>query len=170
MHITRLAILAAPLVLFACDREPTAPEVDVAPSLGATSEWVEFDTYSEEGDEFFYAPCIDDYMDDIGTLHIRRHRVIQDDGVALVQGIVWPGDDFISRGTATGDWHPVSAWHNRVTITFNTGFHQQQTLHWVMENATTGMVLDWPIRTTFVINANGEITVDRYVEPCTVRH
>ena len=32
-----------------------------------------------------------------------------------------------------------------------------------MKNATTGMVLDWPIRATFVMNANGKITVERYL-------
>lgn len=170
MRITRLAILAAPLLLLACDREPAAPDVDVSPELAATSEWYEDDLYVPEGGPSFYAPCIDDYVVESGTIHRKRHRVLQDDGVAVVKWQVWPGDDYVARGTVTGDWYPVSGFHNQIITTSNTGVHQSWTLHWVMESATTGMVLDWPIRATFVMNANGEVTVDRYVEPCTVLH
>jgi hypothetical protein len=169
MRITRLALLAAPLMLLACDREPAAPEVDVAPSLGATSDWLE-DDYTIPANPPYYAPCIDDYVVEQGTVHRRRHRVIQDDGAVLIRWQVWPGDDYVVRGTATGDWYPVSGFHNKIITTLKVGVHQSWTLHYVVENATTGMVLDWPVRSTFILNANGEITVDRFVEPCTVRH
>jgi hypothetical protein len=170
MRITRLALLIVPLLLFACDREPVAPNVDVAPQFAATSEWIEYTSYSPEGDVFWYAPCIDDYVDEIGPVHVKRHRVIQDDGVAVVRWNVRWGSDFIIRGTVTGDWYAVPGSHNNVITTANVGYHQSRTLRWVFKNATTGMVIDWSWRWTFVMNANGEWTVQRDVAPCKVRH
>jgi len=169
MRTTRVALLI-PLVLFACDREPAAPEVDVAPDFAATSEWYEYELVMAEGDEFYYAPCVDDWFDEIGTVFVKLHRVIKDDGVTLVKYQIWPGDDFVARGTVTGDWYAVSGWHSNIVTTANVGYHYSWKLRWVVENATTGAVLEWPIRVTVIENANGEVTVNHYAEPCKVRH
>lgn len=169
MRIARLLLPAVPLLLLACDRAPVAPEVEASPAFAATSEWYQDEIYLGEGG-LFYAPCIDDYIDEIGTVYRKRHRVIQDDGVALVRWAIRPGDDYVARGTVTGDWHIVTAWHSNITTTTNVGSHYTWRLRWVVKNSTTGMVLDWPIRETLVVNANGEMTVYRYVEPCKVRH
>lgn len=173
MRATRVAILV-PLVLFACDREPAAPEVDLppefAPEFAATSEWYEDEFVLPEGDFFFYAPCVDDWFDEIGTVVRRRHRVIKDDGVALIKWQIRAGDDYVARGDMTGDWYAISGWNSQIITTSNPAYHYSWNLHWVVKNATTGTVLDWPIRVTVVENANGEVTVDHYAEPCKVRH
>jgi hypothetical protein len=38
-----LCLTRVPLVLAACDRQPTAPEIAAGPDLRATSEWIEFE-------------------------------------------------------------------------------------------------------------------------------
>jgi hypothetical protein len=166
LHLTLL-----PLVLVACtEQQPAAPDVDGAPVLAATSEWYEDFIVAPEGDYTFYAPCIDDYVDEIGTIYRKRHRVIQDDGVTAVHWRLWLGKGFVLRGAKTGDWVPLPGQLVTITTTLNAARHQSQVLKYAFKNTATGMVMDWPTRYHITINANGEVTTERYAEPCTVRH
>jgi hypothetical protein len=76
-------------------------------------------------------------------------------GEGLTTGHIWlptPGNRDMQLSTASGDF---MVWTER----------------FVYRNQTTGVVLDWPLRVTFVTNANGEVKVDRIEDDvCTLRH
>ncbi len=166
MRCLPLALL--PLVLVACtERQPAAPEVEVAPELNASSDWIEF---TVDVDWTLYVECLDEDLHGIGQSVVRRHAVTNDNDTRWTM-LVRPVT-FQLEGMTTGHiWLPVPGTHT-VSMrdpAYADFWHLAE--RFVYENQTTGQVLDWSIRIQFVTNADGEVKVDKVVsEKCSLRH
>lgn len=153
-----LSLLLGSLLITACT-DPESPPAEVsAPSFRATSEWQEFQV---EQDWVLYNPCLAEDLHGIGTVLVRGHWVTTSQETrqlllarvnvgdfqleGLTTGQIWlptPGNLDVQLSTASGDFF---MWYER----------------FVYVNQTTGVTLDWPLMITFVVNANGEVKVDR---------
>jgi len=163
----KLALTTAALLLLACNRESTAPASGPAPSFSATSEWQEVVLPVEW---VFYNQCLDEDLHGTGTSFISVHAVTTPTEIRT-NSHVRLADDWQLEGLTTHQiWLQVPGDHNEVVQTASGDFLTVEE-RFVFQNQTTGVVLDWPSRNTFVTNANGEVRVDRFVvDPCTLRH
>jgi len=168
MRYLPLALL--PLVLVACtERQPVAPEVEVAPELSASSDWIEF---TVDVEWTLYVSCLDEDLHATGQSYVRRHAVTTDRGTRWTMHVTLVEGTWQLEGMTSGDiWLPVPGTH---TVSMRdpawTDFwHLSE--RFVFENQTTGQVLDWSIRMQLVTNANGEVKVNKVVsEKCSLRH
>ncbi len=163
----KLVLTLVPLLFLACDREPVAPDSEVTPSFSVTSEWQEFTLVQ---DLVVYNQCVGENLHISGTVIIRLHVVTAPGDTRLL--VLMEPVVYQLEGLTTGQiWTPVPGDHNREVLTASGDFHVAH-VHFVFSNQTTGAVLDWPIRVTFVTNARGEIKVDRFqfLDACKLRH
>lgn len=175
----KIVALALPVAfLVACKEQPTAPPQQThtapAPSFSAaTSGWTEFVFTADSGDGTFYAPCIDDYLDEIGHIEFRVHTVTTDNG-SLTTHHVHVLDDFHLRGDRTGTWEP--ALPNLMYGTYeehspgvNGAYEFRDNFNpYFYVNTVSGTKMNFPLKLKVTINANGEVTVDRSVERCDI--
>lgn len=162
-----VALVLVPLLLLACDSEPVAPAEGVAPSLGAASEREEL---ALAVDYVGYNQCLGEDLHATGTTIVSANTVATAQETRTSQhGRV--ADDWQMVGLTTGDlWLPVPGVHSTIVGTWSGDFLTLQE-RFVFENQTTGVVLDWPARFTFVTNASGEVKVARFqFDDCTIRH
>jgi hypothetical protein len=160
-NVALSSLLPWALLMAGCqDPAPTAPAAEVsALSFSATSEW---QVVPAVGEWTAYNPCLAEDMQMNYTLNWRFHWVTTPQGVrqvlfdhvddswdvrlvGLTTGQLWlptPGNRDMQMSTASGDF---LVWTQR----------------FVYQNQTTGAVLDWPLRITFVTNASGEVKVYR---------
>jgi len=168
MRYLRLALL--PLVFAACsDQTPVAPIAD-APNLSASNGWewwsvdMEFPTYFD---------CIAEEMLVEAHAGARYHSVTPPShGGTLTRyrQIVWLLELFRATGTVSGDvWLPLPGyaagqlWTNEGPE-FSMAFENLR-----LENQTTGAVLRNQFRVHVVLNAQGEVKVDRIENVCTIK-
>ena len=166
----RLALLLVPLFLVACDREPVAPDVDPT-FAAATSEWTTTVVEFPAGDQFFYCAAVDDTFDEVGHVQERLHTVSTDEGFLLF--FKWRGlDDFHLVAERTGDWYPAtngtSTYVERGSFTHDTYTFSFRAEPYIMVSENSGMKIRWPVRIHMTVNANGQVTVDHYAEPCQI--
>lgn len=163
----KLALTLTPLLLLACYQEPVAPASGPAPTFSATSERQEVILPVEW---VFYNQCLDEDLRGTGTSFIAVHAVTTPTETRT-NSHVRLADDWQLEGLTTHQiWLQVPGDHNAAVQTASGDFLTLEE-RFVFQNQTTGVVLDWPSRITFVTNANGEVKVERFVfDPCTLRH
>ena len=124
-----------------------------------------------EADWVYYAPCLDEDMHGTGTSLIRDRYVVTPNGVRLVERNHELSDTWQLEGLTTGHiWLPVPGLSYQAVATQSGDFLTLEE-RFVFKNQTTGQVIDWPSKIHFVTNAQGEVTVDRYVfYECSLRH
>jgi hypothetical protein len=163
----RLAIALVLLFLFACDREPVAPEI--APEFAAAEvEWV---SGSVDVDYIRYCPCLGEDMRLVGTTSYKQRWLTKPDGSMTLHVFSRVADDWQMIGQVSGDvWETVPGNHasNIYDIPAWSGFIAV-TERFVFRNAETGVVLDWPFRAHYSYNAAGELKVGYIAEPCRFR-
>ena len=163
----KLALTLIPLLLLACNEEPTSPASGPAPSFSATSEWQEVVL---SVDWVLYNQCLDEDLHGTGTSFISAHAVTTPTETRT-NSHARVADDWQLEGLTTHQiWLQVPGGHNEAVQTASGDFLFVEE-RFVFQNQTTGVVLDWPARITFVTSADGEVKVDRFVfDPCTLRH
>ena len=163
----RATLLLVPLFLLACDRDPVQPSTDLAPSLSATSVR---EVFVDQFDFPAYNACLDEDMQLYVVLQARSQTVTTAKETHF--SIHWRFLDGTRLvGSTTNDvWLPVPGDHGRQIAMASGDFTVHERL--VFHNPTTGMVLEWSSSITFVINARGEVKVDRfnYLDDCMLRH
>lgn len=163
----RLALTLAPLLLLACNQEAIAPASGPTPSFSAASDGQEF---SITVDWVSYNPCLDEDLHGSGTSFISRNVVTTNEEIRVVDH-VRGGEDWQMLGLTTGHiWKPVPGAHNSVVFTESGSFITVEE-RFTFRNQTTGVVLVWPSKITYVTNANGEVKVDRVqFDDCMLIH
>jgi len=163
----RVALLLVPLLLLACDRQPVAPDIDVVPELKAASGWSEFPL---EVDWVMYAECLDEDLHGTGTTDVRVQTVGTSQDSRTHYQVAMVEETWQLEGLTTGHiWRPVPGNHSTQMVS-GSGDFLLVAERFVFQNQTTGQVLDWPTQIHFVMNALGEVKVDRWVlEECTLR-
>lgn len=166
-----IALTLVPLFLLACDREPVAPDAALPPSFAATSEWTEQVGNDPAGDGTWAMSCIDDVVDIVGPSLMRFHAVTTADGSLF--SFQWLAlDGYRLVGDKTGVWNAVEP--NRGTLTERFpgavgSYVLHYTLNQVFVNETRGARLSWPFKAKVTIDANGQIRVDRVMDPgCSI--
>ena len=162
-----LPLTLLPLVLIACtERQPVAPDIEVAPEFSASSDWIEF---TVDVDYPLYNECLDEDLRLSGQSVVRRHVVTNENDIRLTS-LVRPVT-FHLEGMTTGHiWLPVPGDHTASHRNLD-GTYWHLLEHFVFENQTTGQVLDWSYTLQLVTNANGEVKVNKVVsERCNLRH
>jgi len=168
----RIALTLVPLLLLACDQAPVAPDAGLVPSFSATSEWTDQVVSLPPGDIKYYAPCIDDMLDEVGDLLWNIHTVTGANGTLYFIKVRWL-DGFHLVGDKTGIWTPAvpnqeATYSERVSrINESYGFHFNNSPYQIV-NAVSGTKINWPLDITVTINANGQVTVDHTREPCNI--
>lgn len=172
-----LAVLALGAVVVACSEQATSPQTErraTTPgiSFAATSGWSEPVYYAPPGDGTFYAPCIDDYVDEIGHMLWRIHTVTTANGY-LITHHVRVLDDWHLLGDKTGIWKPLP---NQLYGTYqehgslvNGVYEFRDNINpYIYVNEVSGTKMNFPLKVRVTINANGVVTVDRFVETCDI--
>jgi hypothetical protein len=169
----RLALALVSLLFLACSKEPAAPDAAMVPTFTATSDWTDQVVNLPLGDFKFYAPCVNDSLDEVGPLLQSFHMVTTANGTIFFIKIRWL-DGFHLVGDATGIWNPAvpnqQATFFEKTISLANGsysFHFNTNPYQIV-NEASGIKINWPVKTTVTINANGQVTVDRTREPCNI--
>jgi hypothetical protein len=167
-----LAAALVPFVLLACSREPTAPSATLVPTFAATSDWTDSVENLPTGDIKFYASCIHDSMDEVGPLLQSFHTVTTAKGTYFYIKIRWL-DGFHLVGDSTGIWNPSvpnqqATYGERMSGVNGSYSFRFRTIPYQIVNEGSGTTVNWPLRITVTINANGIVTVDRTVESCDI--
>jgi len=168
----RLALTLVSLLSLACGREPTAPDAGLVPAFAATSDWNDQVVNLPPGDVKYYASCIDDMMDEVGPLLQSFHTVATANGTYGYIKIRWL-DGFHLVGDATGIWNPAvpnqqATYAERISdISGSYRFHFSTNPYQIV-NEVSGTKVNWALRITVTVNANGQLTVDRAMEPCNI--
>ena len=163
----RAALALIPLFVLACDRDPVAP--DVAPTVGATSAWQE---YAIPVDYELYCPCVDETLRLMGTTYVSQHEVTRPDGSVRLNVRLWVGEDWQLLGSQSGQWVTVPGNHSHYVadLPLSSGVFTVEE-RFVFRNVVSGVVMDWPSKITVVVNAAGDLKVDRWLlDRCTLRH
>lgn len=168
----RLALTLVSLLLLACNRESVAPDTGLVPTFAATSDWTDQVVNLPPGDVKYYASCIGDMMDEVGPLLQSFHTVTTANGTHFYIKIRWL-DGFHLVGDSTGIWNPavpnqqamyserISAVNESYSFHFSTNPYQ-------IVNEVSGTKVNWPLRVTVTVNANGQVTVDRLAGACNI--
>lgn len=166
--------LLGALLIVSCRDSSSAlgPPRVMTPALSATSEWLEFPIAV---DWTAYAQCLAEDMHGIGTVTLRGHWVTTSRETRQFLFDHVNGDDawnFHLEGLTTGHVWLATPGNRDMQLSTASGDFFQWTQRFVYQNQATGAVVDWPLRITFVVNANGEIKVDRALpaDSCRVRH
>jgi hypothetical protein len=175
MRYLRLALL--PLLLVACDQQPAAPDIDAAPALRATSEWIEFEyVYPVDGWNWGPASCLPGTPDMIafGSVGIRIHTVTRPDG-RFKDNWANPyiSDDF--RLEIAGDtWWAIESRMERHGVEFYDGSYDRPRKvighHFmVFQSEATGALLYDRGQWMTMWDEDGNVTFDRYTPVCVVK-
>jgi len=165
------ALLGALLIAGCGEAAPTGPAAaPVAPvsSLSATSDWQAFAVWY---DGTFYNQCVGEDLRVTGTLSIRLHTVVppgtQGRFLELEVGL----DDNQWEGLTTHQiWTPVPGGNHHALVATESWDFVVGVQRLTHRNQSTGAVMDWPWRVTFVTNAAGEVVVDRFeFDACRLR-
>ena len=161
-------LLGALLVASCQDPTATAPPADLsAPRFSATSEWLEF-TFPT--DAVSYVPCLAEYVHATGTVSVRLHQAATPTETRLLF-LAEPEDDWQLEGLTTHQIWAVVPGNQARQLQTASGNLFIFVERFVFTNQTTGAVLDWPLRITFVVDANGSVRVDRVEgDVCRLRH
>jgi hypothetical protein len=169
----KLALALVPLLLLGCSREPAAPDAVLAPTFSATSDWNEEVFDLPAGDIKFFAPCVDDWFDEVGPILNRFHLVTTKDG-SLFYIKVRQLDGFHIVGDKTGVWNPAvpnqeATYTERIPagVIGSYSFHYSL-IPYIFVSEVNGTKIDWPLLLKVTINPNGEVTVNRDFEPCHI--
>jgi hypothetical protein len=171
VRMRKATLLLVPLFLFACDREPVAPEITSGPDLSATSEWSESSTFIDYYQRFpgLLATCVGEELHLTGTITITHHYVTRPNGEVLDNWGLEAHDDWQMVGETTGEVWRVQTPGFDVGVNRPGSYVQKE--RFVFENQTTGVVLDSPFLVVYVTNAAGEVKVDKMLaDKCTLRH
>lgn len=167
------ALTLMSLLFLACGKEPAAPDAALLPAFSATSDWTEQVVNLPPGDVKYYAPCVDDWLDEVGPILQRWHIVTTSNG-SLVDIRVRLLDGYHNVGDKTGIWNPavpgIEATYTERIPAGQTGsysFHYSLT-PFILVNEVSGTKMDWTLLLKVTINANGEVTVNRDFEPCHI--
>lgn len=164
----RLALTLVPLLLFACSRETAAPDAARVPTFSAASDWTEESIDLPAGDAWSYASCIDDWMDEVGGLRLRYHFVDTPSGWL----VYWKqsSEGYYNVGVRTGNWYlaaPLAGAAVQRASLANDGFKFVYNIDpAILVNEGSGTRINWPLRVTVTVNANGELKVERFANPC----
>ena len=110
----KLALTLIPLLLLACNQEPTAPASGPAPSFSATSEWQEVVLSL---DWVLYNQCLDEDLHGTGTSFISVHAVTTATETRS-NSHARPADDWQLEGLTTHQiWLQVPGGHNEAVQT-----------------------------------------------------
>jgi hypothetical protein len=171
----RAALLLVPLFLFACDREPVAP--DSSPSMSATSEWIEWEyVYPPEGWNWGPTTCLPGTPDQVafGTVGIRMHIVTRPDGrFSYGWSNPYVSDDF--RLEIAGEtWWILHHRLQRHGMEFYDGSEDRPRKfvgHSFMsfQNENTGQIMDDKGMWTIMWDESGQMTYFRLNAWCVVR-
>lgn len=168
----KLALTLVPLLLLACSREPTAPDAAPTPTFAATSDWTDSVVNLPPGDFKFYASCINDMMDEVGPILQSFHTVTTAKGTYFYIKIRWL-DGFHLVGDSTGVWNPAApnqqaTYGERISGVNGSYSFRFRTTPYQIVSELTGTTINWPLRITVTITANGLVTVDRTFEQCNI--
>ena len=168
----KLALTLLPLLLLACDREPMAPKATPVPSFAATSDWTTEVLDLPAGDFTFYAPCIDDWFDEVGPITNSFHTVTTNNGSLLYIKVGFL-EGFHLVGDRTGMWNPAVPNQQGTYVERIPGGPGSYTFHYYLTpyfyvNEVSGTKMNWTLMLKVTINANGQVTVDRDMEPCNI--
>ena len=168
----RITLALAPLLLLACDREPAAPEVDVAPEFAATSEWIPWDFAAPPGGwNFGMATCLGQEVHAFGGVSGQSHWVTRPDGSVMEMWRAEPWDTY--HFVIGGEKWWVVAWVRQGVDHYDAsgamvashGNGAQLTLR----NEVTGALLYWDDHWRFQTDANGNVRVYDVLRHCRVR-
>lgn len=168
----------APLGVSARQLGPTStpPSVgggaDPAPTFAVTSDWTDVRLDLPAGDIKFYAPCVDDWFDEVGSYIQSIHTVTTDDG-SLFYIKFRSLEGFRIVGDRTGNWNlgvPIqqASWVERIpkgTGSYSFNFSLNPYLY---VNEVSGIKMNWPLLVKVTINANGQLTVNRESFLCKI--
>jgi hypothetical protein len=169
----RLALASISLLFLACGEEPAGPDVALTPSfLAAQTDWTDQVVNLPAGDEYFYADCIDDQLDEVGPLLWNIHTVTEDNGTLFYIKIRWL-DGFHLVGSRTGIWNPAVPNQGGVYVERISGVSGSYSFHFTTSpysivNETTGTKLLWPLFVQITIDANGQMRVNRVWGMCKI--
>jgi hypothetical protein len=166
------ALTLMSLLFLACGKEPAAPDAALLPAFSATSDWTDQVVNLPPGDVKYYAPCVDDSLDEVGPILQSFHTVTTGNGtyffikVRVLEGFHLVGD-------ATGIWNPAVPNQQATYSERVSGVNGSYSLHFrtfltPIVNEVSGTKINWPLRITVTINANGQVTVDRAIEACNI--
>jgi len=169
----RLALALIPSLVLACERQPVATDAALLPAFSATSDWTDRVVNLPPGDEKFYAPCVDDWFDEVGPILQRWHIVTTGNG-SLVYIKVRFLDGYHNVGDKTGIWNPAvpgqeATYTERIPAgeTGSYSFHYSLT-PFIMVSEVNGTKINWTLLVKVTVNENGEVTVNRDFEPCHI--
>ena len=168
-----LPLTLLPLFLVACERQAVAPYAALRPAFSATSDWTDQLVNLPPGDEKFYAPCVDDWFDEVGPILQSWHIVTTDNGSLVYLKVRFP-DGYHNVGDRTGIWNPaVPGQEATYTERIPAGEAGSYTFHYsltpfIMVSEVSGTKIDWTLHLKVTINPNGEVTVNRDFEPCHI--
>ena len=168
----RFAPTFVSLLFVACNGAPAAPDVALLPAFSATSDWTDQVVNLPPGDVKYYASCVDDMLDEVGPLLQSFHTVTTANGTHFFIKIRWL-DGFHLVGDVTGIWNPAvpnqqATYAERISeVNGSYIFHFRANPYQIV-NEVSGTKINWPLRVTVTVNANGQVTVDRLFEACNI--
>jgi hypothetical protein len=169
--VKRLALTLVSLLFLACGKEPGAPDAALLPAFSATSDWTD-QVVNLPGDVKYYASCVDDSLAEVGPILQSFHTVTTGNGTYLfIKVRILEGFHLV--GDATGIWNPAVPNQQATYSERVSGVNGSYSLHFntyltPIVNEVSGTKIKWSLRITVTINANGQVTVDRAVEPCNI--
>jgi len=172
MHPLLRLTLPLSLLAVACESVPDPAAPGPAPMFAATSDWTDVPLDLPAGDIKFYAQCVDDWFDEIGSYVQSIHTVAVDDG-SLFYIKFRSLEGFQIVGDRTGEWNLAvptqqATWVERIpggtgSYSFNFSLNP-----YVYMNAVSGVKMNWPLLVKVTINATGQVTVNREMSLCRI--
>ena len=172
MHPLLRLTIPLSLLAVACESVsgPAAPLL--APTFAATSDWTDVRLDLPAGDIKFYAPCVDDWFDEVGSYIQSIHTVTADNG-SLFYIKFRSLEGFQIVGDRTGKWNlgvPIqqATWVERIpggTGSYSFNFSLNPYLY---VNEASGVRMNWPLLVKVTVNANGQVTVNREMFLCKI--
>lgn len=167
-------LLLAPLLLLACSPEPTAPDAQPTPRFSATANHYLIRGFAD-WDYDVPLTCTNETMHMSGTYDLYIKDLTLPNGTVQRQWINRLEPDWTFVGNTYGDvWDLQYSGYNQVLVERLDGpsltflaLHE----HLSFKNPATGVVMQLTYRIYFVMNAAGEVKVDRYqVGDCRLLH
>lgn len=168
----KLALTLVPLLVLACGQEPVAPEAVPAPAFAATSDWTDVVVDLPAGDFKFYAPCVDDYFDEVGPILLSFHTVTTDNGTLFYSKLrVLEGFHIV--GDRTGLWNQAVPNQGGTSVQHIPAGTGSYTFHYNLDpylyvSEASGTKMNWPYQVKVTVTPNGQVAVNRTADWCKI--